>query len=105
MQLRAQDESGFGLLELLMAMVMLNVAILALVSAFSSSSLALARASRIATAAALANTQMELYRGAKYSDIVFITSEWTSATGDSTYTGDTVYLGPPNTRARVRLAC
>jgi type II secretory pathway pseudopilin PulG len=103
--LRARDESGFGLLELVMAMVMLNVAILALVSAFSSSSLALARASRIATASALANTQMEVYRGAKYSDIVFITSEWTAATGDSSYTSDTVYqsymASPPAPKALV----
>jgi type II secretory pathway pseudopilin PulG len=103
--LRARDESGFGLLELLMAMVMLNVAILALVSAFSSSSLALARSSRVATASTLADTQMEVYRGAKYSDIVFTTSEWTAAVGASAYTGDTVYqnnmASPPPPKALV----
>jgi type II secretory pathway pseudopilin PulG len=103
--LRARDESGFGLLELLMAMVMLNVAILALVSAFSSSSLALARASRVATAAALANTQLELYRGAKYASIVFVTSDWNTATGTSSYTSDTVYqsymASPPAPKALV----
>ena len=43
---RARDESGFGLLELLMAMVMLNVGILAIVAAFSSGNAALARAIR-----------------------------------------------------------
>jgi len=32
--LRARDQSGFGMLELLMAMVMLNVGILAIVAAF-----------------------------------------------------------------------
>ena len=53
----ARDESGFGLLELLMAIVMLNVGILAIVAAFSSGSTALARASRISTAAALANAR------------------------------------------------
>jgi Tfp pilus assembly protein PilV len=58
--LRARDESGFGMLELLMAMVMLNVGILAVVGAFSSGNVALARASRISTAAALANKQMEV---------------------------------------------
>jgi len=89
--LRAKEESGFGLLELLIAMVMLNVAILALVSAFSSSSIALVRASRIATATTLAHSQMEIYRGAKYADIVFVTSEWSAAKGDSAYTSDTVY--------------
>jgi Tfp pilus assembly protein PilV len=89
--LRARDESGFGMLELLMAMVMLNVGILAVVGAFSSGNVALARASRISTAAAIANKQMEVYRGLKYDNILFITSEWNSATADSTYTSDVVY--------------
>src|SRR5436853_2760685 len=89
--MRAREETGFGMLELLMAMVVLNVGILAVVAAFSSGNAALARASRISTAAALANKQMEVYRGLKYDNIVFITSEWTSATGDSTYTADSVY--------------
>jgi Tfp pilus assembly protein PilV len=91
MHLRATDERGFGMLELLMAMVMLNVGILAIVAAFSSGNAALARANRISTAVALANKQMEVYRGLKYTNIVFKTSEWTSAIADTTYTGDTSY--------------
>ncbi len=79
------------MLELLMAMVMLNVGILAVVAAFSSGNAALYRANRTSTAGALANKQMEAYRGLKYDNIVFVTSEWTSAIADSTYTGDTVY--------------
>jgi Tfp pilus assembly protein PilV len=89
--LRARDESGFGMLELLMAMVMLNVGILAIVAAFSSGNAALSRANRISTAGALANKQMEVYRGLKYDNIVFVTSEWNSALADSTYTADTTY--------------
>jgi type II secretory pathway pseudopilin PulG len=89
--LRARDESGFGMLELLMAMVMLNVGILAVVAAFSSGNAALYRASRTSTAGALANKQMEAYRGLKYENIVFVTSEWTSAIADSTYTSDPTY--------------
>lgn len=88
---RAHEESGFGLLELLMAMVMLNVGILAVVAAFSSGNAALARASRVSTATALADKQMEIYRGADYDNIVFTTSEWSSAIGDSVYTGDSAY--------------
>ena len=79
------------MLELLMAMVMLNVGILAVVAAFSSGNAALYRANRTSTAGALANKQMEAYRGLKYDNIVFMTSEWTSAIANSTYTGDTVY--------------
>ncbi len=79
------------MLELLMAMVMLNVGILAVIGAFSSGNTSLARANRISTATTVANKQMEAYRGLKYDNIVFITSEWTSAVADSVYTGDTVY--------------
>ena len=88
---RARDESGFGLLELLMAMVMLNVGILAVVAAFSSGNAALARASRVSTASALANKQMESYRGLIYDNIVFAASEWSAAVADATYRADTAY--------------
>jgi Tfp pilus assembly protein PilV len=89
--LRARDESGFGMLELLMAMVMLNVGILAIVAAFSSGNASLARANRISTAGALANKQMEAYRGLKYDNIVFTTADWNTAIADSVYTADAVY--------------
>ena len=96
------------MLELLMAMVMLNVGILAVVAAFSSGNAALARANRISTAGTLANKQMEVYRGLKYDNILFVTSEWNSAIADSTYTGDTVYqtnmLNPPSPKALVPTA-
>ena len=79
------------MLELLMAMVMLNVGILAIVAAFSSGNAALSRANRISTAGALANKQMEVYRGLKYTNIVYVTSEWNLAIADSTYTSDAAY--------------
>jgi type II secretory pathway pseudopilin PulG len=103
--LRAREESGFGMLELLMAMVMLNVGILAVVASFSSGTTALARASRISTGAALAEKQMEAYRGLKYVNILFITAEWNSAVADSSYTADVVYqqnmLNPVSPKALV----
>jgi Tfp pilus assembly protein PilV len=88
---RAREESGFGLLELLMAMVMLNVGILAIVAAFSSGNAALARANRVSTASSLADKQLESYRGLIYDNIVFTTSEWNAAIADSTYTSDMAY--------------
>lgn len=91
MYTRAREESGFGMLELLMAMVMLNVGILAIVAAFSSGNAALARASQVSTAAALADKQIESYRGLIYDNIFFVTSEWNAALADSTYTADTAY--------------
>jgi type II secretory pathway pseudopilin PulG len=87
---RLRSEKGFGLLELVMAMVMLNIG-LSIVAAFTAGALALNRASRQSTATAIADTQMELFRGIKYANIQQITSEWNSAVADSTWTADTVY--------------
>jgi Tfp pilus assembly protein PilV len=100
-----RSEEGFGLLELVMAMVMLNIGILAIVAAFNSGALALSRASKTSTAAAIGDTQMELFRGLKYANIVQTTSEWNSAVADSTWTADTVYqqnmLNPTSPKALV----
>jgi type II secretory pathway pseudopilin PulG len=63
------SEEGFGLVELLIAMVILQVALLALVGAFGAGSVALGRASSANTAQALANQQMELYRSMTYDPI------------------------------------
>ena len=87
----AREESGFGMVELLLASVMLNIGILALIGAFNSGALALKRASATATAATLAETQMETYRGLKYANVVFDTTEWNGALANANYTGDPVY--------------
>ena len=74
-----------------MAMTMLNIGILAIVAAFNSGALALARASKTSTATAIADQQMELFRGLKYGNIEQTTTGWNSAVADSTWTADTVY--------------
>lgn len=74
-----------------MAMTVLNVGILAIVAAFNSGALALSRASKSSTATALADSQMELFRGLKYVNIEQTTSGYSSATADSTWTADTAY--------------
>lgn len=91
MRRRLRAEDGFGLLELLMAMVMLNVGILSIVAAFNSGALALSRASKASTAVAIGDTQMEQFRGLTYANIVQTSSEWTAAVGDSTWRADSVY--------------
>ncbi len=63
------SEGGFGLVELLIAMVILQIALLAIVGAFGAGSVALGRASRANTAQALANQQLELYRSMTYDPI------------------------------------
>jgi Tfp pilus assembly protein PilV len=87
-RLRLRSERGFGLIELLMAMVMLNIGILAIVAAFNSGIWALNRASRASTAAALADQQMELYRALPYTSIALDSS---TIPGSAPYTADSAY--------------
>jgi type II secretory pathway pseudopilin PulG len=61
-QLRAQDEDGFGLIELLIAMVVLNVGILALVATFQSGALAISRSAAVSNGTAVADKTMEVFR-------------------------------------------
>jgi type II secretory pathway pseudopilin PulG len=82
------SESGFGLVELLIAMVILQIALLAIVGAFGAGSVALGRASRANTAQALANQQLELYRSMTYDPIGLDTST-TSAPATGMYVADT----------------
>jgi prepilin-type N-terminal cleavage/methylation domain-containing protein len=100
---RLRGEKGFGLLELLMAMVMLSVGILALVAAFNSGTIALKRAARTATAAALADAQMERYRALTYGAIQ-LDANAVNAT-DSTYRSDSVLGGSIANDVTTSTAC
>ena len=83
---RLRGQSGFGLIELLMAMVMLNIGLLAVVAAFTSGMWGLARAGNISTAAALGDQQMELYRELPIA-CIYVSSPPTSGT----YASDPAY--------------
>jgi type II secretory pathway pseudopilin PulG len=76
---RLRSQHGFGLVELLMAMVILNIGILAIIAAFSSGSVAIRRANRVSTATALADSQMETYRGLVYGSIALDATSVSSA--------------------------
>jgi competence protein ComGC len=89
--MRLRKDAGWGLIEMLMALTILNIALLAIVAAFTSGAVALQRAGKISTGAALADTQMELYRALKYTSIALDTSSLTTAQGDATYTQDAAY--------------
>ena len=89
MRARLRDERGFGLIELLIAMVVLNVGLLALVASFNSGIVTLQRASRITTAAVLADQQMELYRAIAWANIRLETAAATTADSEvSPYRSD-----------------
>jgi type II secretory pathway pseudopilin PulG len=61
-RLRLADERGFGLIELVFAMLLLNVAILALVGAFQSGAVAIGRAGATSNGTFVADKVMEVYR-------------------------------------------
>ena len=82
------DQAGFGLIELLMAMIILNVGILAVVASFNAGIITLNRASRVTTAAVLADQQMELYRAVEYDAIRLASA---SIPGTAPYTTDPAY--------------
>jgi type II secretory pathway pseudopilin PulG len=102
---RLRSQEGFGLIELLMAMVMLNIGILAVVAAYQTGMFALNRASKISTASALADQQMELYRALTYSAIALDSTSLGSV--DNTYACDSA-LGsscPNSTSGEVTTTC
>jgi prepilin-type N-terminal cleavage/methylation domain-containing protein len=87
----ARRDEGFGLIELLIAMTLLSVALLALFAAYSSGYAALTRSTRVASATLLADSQMDRYRALQYANIQLNTSCGATCTQDSTYTGDSAY--------------
>lgn len=91
MNLRLRAQEGFGLVELMISLAVLNVGLLAILAAFSSGGLALQRASQTANATVLADKQMELYRGVRYNAIGITLATST----DATYQGDPACISPP----------
>ena len=85
---RCRDQRGFGLIELLIAMNVMVVGILALFVMFQSGIVQIRRASTVSTAAALAEAEMENYRAIKY-DVIGLASVPT----DALYTGDSACAG------------
>ncbi len=90
MRAALRKNDGFGLIELLLAMTMLNIGLLAVVAAFSSGIVQLNRASRVTTAAVMADGQMELYRALTHAAIRL---EPTSIPATAPYTTDQAYSG------------
>lgn len=85
---KVSTDGGFGLVELVIAMAMLAVALLALVAAISSGIVTLQRSGSAATAGTLADKQMERYRAIKYTVIQLDTTAVTTANADTVYTGE-----------------
>ena len=84
---RMRNEDGIGLIELLIALLVLNVGIFATLGAFTSAASTLKRSSRISTAAAIADQEIEALHNLRYSQIVNVPSTtWPNAPDGGTYT-------------------
>jgi prepilin-type N-terminal cleavage/methylation domain-containing protein len=88
---RVRGEDGMTLIELLIALIVLAVGIMATAAGFSSGILTVQRGAKTSTAGALADQQMEAYRRLSFGDIATDTTQTASA--DATYTGDPAYPG------------
>jgi Tfp pilus assembly protein PilV len=77
---RLRDPAGLGLVELLIALMVLNIGIFATLAAFNSGALALRRASHVSAAAAVADKQLEAFRDMPYANLP-------TASGSSTGAG------------------
>ncbi len=67
---RLRDDRGIGLVELLIALLVLNIGIFATLAAFTGGALAIRRASHISTATAIADQEVEALRNTPYANIV-----------------------------------
>lgn len=72
MSSRLRAEAGIGLVELLVAMMVMSIGIFALVAGFSSGFGAINRASKTSTAGTLADQQMEEFRRGAWESVVSI---------------------------------
>jgi type II secretory pathway pseudopilin PulG len=81
-----RDESGMGIVELLVAMSILSIAIAAQLGVFGSSLLSIQRSSVKGTAVTLADIQMETYRALPHACIYL-----SSASGDTAYSSDPAF--------------
>jgi Tfp pilus assembly protein PilV len=85
---RFRDEAGFGLVELMIALIVLVVGVFAMIGVFQTSLLHLGRATTVATATAVGEQQLENFRAVKYDVIGLEPTAFAVVVSDSVYTSD-----------------
>ena len=83
------NEAGFGMIELLIAMSIMSLGILAVFALVQTGMVTIQRASTVSTAAALADSEMETFRAVRYNVIGLDDSE--VATAGAIYLADPAY--------------
>jgi Tfp pilus assembly protein PilV len=91
MTARLRGEGGFALVEMLIAIVVINVGLLAILLALTSGVTTLRRSAETSTASAIADKQLEKYRAVPFTSIYLDAASVAPAATDSTYEGDVAY--------------
>jgi Tfp pilus assembly protein PilV len=99
MRTHADNESGFLLIELIAAMFVLTIALLALIGAYSFGYFAIRSAGQSVSAGLLGNNQLELYQSLPYSSIGLDTTQFASR--DATYIADESALPGSGTDVKI----
>jgi len=86
---RARGQQGFALIEMLAAIVIINIGLLAILLALNSGMVTLRRSAESSTASAVADKHVEGYRAITFASI-FLDPTSLAAT-DSTYQSDSAY--------------
>jgi Tfp pilus assembly protein PilV len=86
---RLARQEGFALVEMLVAIVVINVGLLAILLALNSGMVTLRRSAETSTASAVADQQLERFRARTY-DAIYLDTTSLAAT-DSTYQSDAAY--------------
>ena len=94
MKPRARDESGFALVEMLAAIVVINIGLLAILLSLTSGMTTLRRSAETSTASAIADRQLERYRAVAFGSIYLDTAAVDPLATDTTYEGDIAYSVP-----------
>ena len=93
MGVRLRNEEGFLLIELIAAVVIISVALLALLGAYDEAWFSLRSGSKDSSAGMIANNQLELYASLQYSSIgLDATTLASTKASDTTYTSDEAAL-------------
>jgi len=89
MPVRIRDEEGFGVVELLAAMVVLSIAVLALMAAYDQAFFSLHTSAKTSSAALVGNNQLELYGSLPYASVGLDQSTLASVkASDTVYASD-----------------
>ena len=89
---RLQSQRGFALIELIAAIVMINIGILAILLTLNSGQVTLRRSAELSTASVVADKHMERFRALPYGSIYLDTASLDAINADTTSLG-TIYRG------------